>query len=775
MNRFGGIAIAIWLAGILACLILIAHTRFTTDLSAFLPRSPSRTEQVLVGQLRDGVVSRVILLGMENAPPSVLASLSKKLASRLGREKQFVSVNNGQDDKVEKDRKFLWRNRYLLSSDVVLAQFSQTGLSHSLQTDLALLNSDAGPLIKPYLPGDPTGEMLHLADAARSESQPQKKDGVWFSPDGSRALLVAQIAAPSSDVDAQQVDLALVHGAFTAAQRDTPGASTVRLIATGPVVFSVEIRNRIKGDATLFSVIATLLVAAILLAAYRSAAMLFYGLLPVVSGAIAGVAVVSLAFGFVHGITLGFGVTLIGEAVDYPIYLFTQTANGASPKDTLPRIWPTLRLGVLTSICGFGALLFSSFAGLAQLGVFSITGLICAVCVTRWVLPALLPFRLDVHRPALIGARLRGLVRGAPRLRVPALALSAVALLFFTLHRGTIWDDALASLSPISKADKLADQELRTQLGAPDVGYLLIVRLPTLQGTLEATEHAAATLRRLVARHNLAGFESPATYLPSKATQERRQSAIPARAELAARLAQALRTTPFQPDTFAPFLDQAAAARTSPLIDRSSLKGTSFEPLVDSLLVHRRGTWQAMIALRGVTHPQNIAKAIAHTGIPGLVFLDIKRASNALYGTCRRQSVLLALCGALAIILFLFVSLRQPARVARVLTPLVLAVLMTMAILVVAGEKLTIFHLVGLLLVAAVGSNYSLFFERKWDAGDEYGCVIASLVLANMCTVTGFGVLSFSGIAVLHGIGLTVAVGAFLSLVFSAIFSKQTP
>jgi predicted exporter len=137
--------------------------------------------------------------------------------------------------------------------------------------------------------------------------------------------------------------------------------------------------------------------------------------------------------------------------------------------------------------------------------------------------------------------------------------------------------------------------------------------------------------------------------------------------------------------------------------------------------------------------------------------------------------VLLALCGALAIILFLFVSLRQPARVARVLTPLVLAVLMTMAILVVAGEKLTIFHLVGLLLVAAVGSNYSLFFERKWDAGDEYGCVIASLVLANMCTVTGFGVLSFSGIAVLHGIGLTVAVGAFLSLVFSAIFSKQTP
>ena len=52
------------------------------------------------------------------------------------------------------------------------------------------------------------------------------------------------------------------------------------------------------------------------------------------SGVIGGIAAVSLAFGFVHGITLGFGVTLIGEAVDYAIYLLTQTAPGAAPAAT---------------------------------------------------------------------------------------------------------------------------------------------------------------------------------------------------------------------------------------------------------------------------------------------------------------------------------------------------------------------------------------------------------------------------------------------------------
>ena len=43
------------------------------------------------------------------------------------------------------------------------------------------------------------------------------------------------------------------------------------------------------------------------------------------------------------------------------------------------RIWPTLRLGVLTSICGFSAMLFSGFTGFAQLGLFTIVGLVVAL------------------------------------------------------------------------------------------------------------------------------------------------------------------------------------------------------------------------------------------------------------------------------------------------------------------------------------------------------------------------------------------------------------
>jgi predicted exporter len=51
--------------------------------------------------------------------------------------------------------------------------------------------------------------------------------------------------------------------------------------------------------------------------------------------------------------------------------------------------------------------------------------------------------------------------------------------------------------------------------------------------------------------------------------------------------------------------------------------------------------------------------------------------------------------------------------------------------------------------------------------------MVASLVLADLCTVIGFGILAFSTIPVLHGIGLTVAVGACLSLLFGAVLSVR--
>ena len=249
---------------------------------------------------------------------------------------------------------------------------------------------------------------------------------------------------------------------------------------TGPPVFAVEARDRIKSDATRLSVLASLLVAAALLAVYRSPRVLVLAFVPVISGALAGIAAVGLVFRSVHGITLGFGATLIGEAVDYAVYLFTQTAPDSPVEATLQRIWPTLRLGVLTSICGFSAMLLSSFEGFAQLGLFTITGLAVAVCVTRWVLPALLPARFTGVRQSRTMMRIATVAAGGRRLRLGRLALTVSrGGLACSLATAPFWAGDLSSLSPVPPAEQRLDQSLRQDMRAPDAATLIVIRRPT--------------------------------------------------------------------------------------------------------------------------------------------------------------------------------------------------------------------------------------------------------------------------------------------------------
>ncbi|HEY5579651.1 MAG TPA: MMPL family transporter, partial [Rhodoferax sp.] len=394
-RRRGRLAVALWLAFLLLCAGVISRTSFTTDLSAFMPRTPTPEQQLLMDQLRDGLASRLILVGIEGADAPRRARLSRHIAQRLRADAAFVTVNNGEPVNTERDRAFLFNNRYLLSPAVTPARFSAEGLHAALSESIDLLASPAGLLVKSMLPRDPTGEMVQLLEQLNSGTQPKLVEGAWASRDGARALLLMQTRAAGSDTDAQQNAMTAIRQAFETA----PDAhADARLVMSGPGVFSVTSRETIKSQVSLLSLISIGLIAALLLLVYRSFTALALGFLPVISGALAGVAAVSLGFGSVHGITLGFGTALIGEAVDYSIYLFVQSEQGeADPQHWIKRFWPTIRLGVLTSIAGFAALLLSGFPGLAQLGLYAIAGLVVAATVTRFVLPQLLPANFRIH------------------------------------------------------------------------------------------------------------------------------------------------------------------------------------------------------------------------------------------------------------------------------------------------------------------------------------------------------------------------------------------
>jgi predicted exporter len=490
-----------------------------------------------------------------------------------------------------------------------------------------------------------------------------------------------------------------------------------------------------------------------------------------------------LGFGAVHGITLGFGVTLIGESVDYSIYFFIQSRraqNVAAGRTWQQLWWPTIRLGMLTSVCGFASLLPSGFPGLKQLGLYSISGLIAAGLVTRFVLPALLPPDFAIRDVTSLGRRVAGLLQGVRRIGRPALVLGSAALMLLAIaalyhHRATLWNRELSALSPVSLEEQNYDAKLRADLGAADVGELVIVSGPDMESILRSAERAAQVLQGLVDDKVISGFESPANYLPSMATQEARRSSLPGAPELRANLKQALEGLPLRSDRLQPFLEDIEVTRHGPLVTSRDLVGTSLNTGFDALILHQRDRWNALLPLRSAAPGQAIdmARVVAALNdgkVDEARVLDLKQESDALYAEYLSEAIRYSLGGFLALTVLLLIALRSARRVTRVLVPLVMAVLTVAAGLAVCGVHLTILHLVGMLLIVAVGSNYALFFDRQAHAaGDGEALTLASLLIANASTVIGFGLLSFSQIPVLVALGTTVAPGAFLALLFAAI------
>lgn len=776
--RSSRIAIILWLSFLLLCSIVISRTQFSTDLSAFLPKTPTPEQQLLMDQIKDGLASRLILVGIEGGDTITRAQLSKLTAQRLRSDKKFVTVNNGEPIYTENDQALLFNNRYLLSLTVNKDRFSVDGLNNAISESIATLASPAGMLFKSLLTRDPTGEMMQLMEQFNNDRQPQLIEGVWASKDGGRALMLIQTSALGSDTDGQQLAMQAIQNAFDTATQSilhaTNSTLNAKLIMTGPSVFSVNARNTIQTQVFRLSMISIFVIATLLLLVYRSFSALLLGLLPVFSGALAGIAAVSLVFGMVHGITLGFGTALIGEAVDYSIYLFVQSESGKASHETwVKRYWPTIRLGVLTSICGFASLLFSGFPGLAQLGLYAISGLVTAAIITRYVLPHLLPSPFRIHDISAFGLILFNKVQHAHILRWPATIALVIACAVVFNHREDLWSNQISSLSPVSQTEIALDTSLRADIGAPDVRYMVVVSGNSQESVLQSAEHVSSVLNTQVTIGNIASFESPSRYLPSEAMQRTRQSSLPPSTELQTNLSQAVKDLPIQAQRLKPFVDDIINAKKQPLLQASDLKNTSMAMGLNALLLQQPTKWSALLPLTGhkgiEINADKIRQALVLHNFPNVVFVDMKAESDALYSGYMEEAITLSLIGLLAIIVLLLYVFKSYTQLLRVIAPLLAAVITVTAGLAYLGQQLIILHLVGMLLVMAVGSNYALFFNQS----NTSPRALASMLFANLTTVIGFGILAFSNVSILQAMGTTVAPGVILALLFSIIFAKR--
>ena len=763
MNRLPLFVAVLVAAAVTALTFRVADVR--TDMAAFLPAGRTEASRFMLQQLQGGAASSLILAGIEGAPPAELARISTAIGATLERSSLFVLVSNGARALDGPDAAWLFAHRYQLSPGVTAEAFTADALRVDFGRLLSQLRSSASPLAAQFGLPDPTGALLAMAPAWIASSAVRTVAGVWFAPERDRALLLLQTAAPGMDIGAQDAAEAAIQAAFAGAN---PGAA--RLLASGPAVFARDAASGIRSDVRLCSIASGVLVVGLLLWRFRSLAVLAAIAVPLLLSVSAAALATQAAFGYVHGVALGFGMTMLGVTVDYPVLFIGHRKIGEPAAGTLARIGRAFALAVVCAALGLTGMVFTGFPGIAQLGLFAAAGVVAAALVTWLVLP-----RLVVAAglaPVWAGDPGRLLrIEGWRRYRAWGLLPVGVAAAGLLAVGGPRWEGDVANLSPVPRATLALDAELRREIGAPDLGAVLAVHAATADGVLARQEALFPRVAPLLAGHTITGYEAAAKLLPSAATQAARQAALPDAATLEARVAQAVSGLPFRPDAFAAFQQAVADARGAPPVTVATMTTPAVAARMRPLLFQQGGQWWGPIAFTGTSDPA----AVAALAGPDALFVDMHAETNRLVtGGAARAGWWLA-GGALAALVAMLAGLRQPAMVARIAVSIGASALLTVALLTAFGVRLSMLHLVALQFTAGVGLDYALFYARRQLDEEERARTLRTLVTCNAMTLLTFGLLAFCRTPVLAAIGVTVAIGAVSAMCFSFLFVGLRP
>lgn len=754
------------ITAVMLTVMVFALVPVRSDMAELLPSGRTQAARLMLRELRSGVATSLILVGIEGASETALVGISDRMADILGHDGRFAFVQNGRHVLGEDELAALFARRYLLSPASNAAAFETPALRRDFEKLLDGLQSSASPLVQQYGLPDPTGAFPALLAAWSGASRVRSVHGVWFAAAGAapRALLLIRTQMTGLDLAAQDAAIEAVQRAFATVRGDTPA----RLLLAGPAVFARDASAAIRSDVRMISIVSTLLVAAVLIWRFRSPWVLAAIAVPVLLGVAAAAAATALRFGFIHGVTLGFGMTMLGVTVDYPVLLIGHRKQRELAEGTLARIGGTFTLAVLTAAIGLSGMVFADVPGVAQLGMFAVTGLLAAAAATRFLLPRL----IVAANLAPVGAGDPALLRRIERwrrFRLGGLAVAAVAGVLLLVHGGPAWQRDLGALTPIPAAARALDAELRGQLGAPEPGQFAVVRAASDEAVLQREEALQPVLDRLAAEGVMGGVEMAARLLPSAALQRTRQAALPDAARLASQVEQARAGLPFAPAAFRQFEANVAAARTMVPVRRDDLNNPLLAARLEALLVPRDGAWLGFVALREVHDPARLAAALA--GLPGIVFVNVRQETNALSDGYARAAWPLLAGGAAACVLCLAVALRNVRRVGGVVAAMAAALLVTVTALTVAGVRLSLIHLVSLQFVVGVGLDYALFFARPQADEEERARTLRTLFTCVSMALLTFGLLSFCRTPLLREIGATVAVGVACAIAFAFLFA----
>lgn len=556
----------------------------------------------------------------------------------------------------------------------------------------------------------------------------------------------------------------------------------ITLLKAGALFHAIAATQTAKNEISILGLASLLGVIALVWLAFRSVMPLLLAIVTISSGLLLAVTFTLSVFGELHLLTLVFGTSLIGIAIDYSFHFYCERLSDTerSAQATVAYIFPTVTLAFITSALAYVGIGLAPFPGMQQVAIFCAAGLLGAYLTLILAYPLLAGSRLPSgsHPLALAGKYLTNLTQLSNKLTTPlGMSMFALVIVVWCLVGVTklTVDDDIRHLQQSPASVTEPENQLRQLLSGGTDNQFLLVRAASEEALLQQLERVSPLLDAAIANQELGNYVSLSRYLPS---HQRQDTAYRLQGEIYQTQIDTVLTSLGLDENLKPelqasylaakeqyispadFFKLEAGKQLAPLWLAPNGKATDYDALNDSGASAEYG---AIVLLGGIQQIDALKARFAN--VQSVQLIDKVADISAVMGHYRLLTLkLLALALGIALLLF---SLNFGIKKAAVVVAVpALAALLTLATLGLTGSPLSLFHALALILVFGIGIDYSLFFASAQNHGKA---VMMAVFMSACSTLLAFGLLTFSQTQAIHYFGLTLSLGIGLTFLLSPL------
>lgn len=800
--------LAIWLLLMLSASLWTLQlwqngARVQSDILAMLPhlQQDKLTERAL-NQVEATLADQVYIALVTKDETTAIAAaklLMQKLETDLvvtGKNAALTEIRSADMQLGEALGQFYFPHRFKLLTAPQAEALASQNIESLLEAATAQLYNAFSYTNSNLLAQDPLllfpANLLALAPSSKVRAS----QGILLANQGDHvaAVVMAKGRESAFNPNAQLAQMTALTAALDAVKQSYPD---INVLKAGALFHALAATQTAKSEISILGLASLLGVIALVWLAFRSVMPLLLAIVTISSGLLLAVTFTLSVFGELHLLTLVFGTSLIGIAIDYSFHFYCERLSDSerSAKATVAYIFPTVTLAFITSALAYVGIGLAPFPGMQQVAIFCAAGLLGAYLTLILAYPLLAGSRLpEGSRPlALAGTYLANLTQLSNKLTTPlGMGLFALVIVVWCLVGVTklTVDDDIRHLQQSPASVTEPENQLRQLLSGGTDNQFLLVRAASEEALLQQLERVLPMLDAAIANQELGNYVSLSRYLPS---QQKQDTAYRLQGEIYQTQLDTVLASLGLDENLKPELQAAYLAAKTEYITPAAFftleAGKQLAPLwlapneANSPVSNGALNDDVASAEHGAEHGADQGAIVLLGGIQQIDALKARFASDesvqlidkvadisAVMGHYRLLTLkLLALALGIALLLF---SLNFGIKKAAVVVAVpALAALLTLATLGLTGSPLSLFHALALILVFGIGIDYSLFFASAQNHGKA---VMMAVFMSACSTLLAFGLLAFSQTQAIHYFGLTLSLGIGFTFLLSPLILTTT-